>query len=1026
MALSGPSTIAETDFSDGVLNVGPPSPPSPPSPVVSLSPNADSAIPHEQPHPALSDDEADDEHSLPFPTALPPHDLAPPSTAATTRATTTPPFTPPAKEQSRPPSQGAAVGLAGGSGATQPLRAQEMLAEIDFPELGDFPPVEYNIFDPALHGDKYKHIEQLLKDTADPSDQYFFKDFTAAVQEEVLLVGSVPVDELNSAEARVREQSVARVAREREVLHDYKARLEEVVKKARARLAAMLSSKMAELRGETTRLRNEEQLQRARIANAFRAAEAQLLHALQLRQGEVSTMYGELVLADGQYGGARGRRWRVDWDRTPQPIQIKLAAMRGVRDKAPAGRYAIVVSLQDRLGGRLLRWSSLRGQEWGAATLPVSHNGRHNTADIKIDQSVFTACPARPDIRPSMTLIFEVYALLGEHSPLDRVLAWGAFPISDPTFNVVSGCFKTPLMRGAVDPRIDRFGSIEKRIATDLNAWFCNLYFEIVRLPRYVSGQREYEVALQFNSGLLGFPARQVDPAADEEALLALPHQDERPLSGIASGKLRKRIATAAPRRLRAAELNGITTCESPSVNDTSLNPLLETHTTEVPGVSYDLHKEAAFDRYHSAAVRMIPRSRLGAPRQLTDQERLDTHTYSVLPPLSSRAPNTAGVKLQYVSRQLLAELGLAQIKSGEFWFSILALLLMFWLRIYGHYFGQWLYLESLRIPVTDYTFLPVSVELNYQGSALLAREEIGVVCLGPIFLIAVMICLTALSALSQWLLGSFSALASRFVCAWGLLTVLDPVLIFVVDLAMQRWQYNDDQSAVGDAFKLFWHFKLTDASGLPGAFLTVFLYVVLMTTAAVVFYIYFLRLHMDGRMMDTFHRLNCADGDFLLPYDTEVSIVELKYITRKAEQWRGPKGERRKIAVYDYVWKEELSAHECTTHVSIHTLHLDGSRDLFRQFLRLPDGAVVEVFGSIASQNIDGRIRINLQRANVDVNRLLTGATAFVNKHMQTTGDLSSGKPSPSNARHSGGDYSLRRQSIMRRGSLHAVESQA
>ena len=34
----------------------------------------------------------------------------------------------------------------------------------------------------------------------------------------------------------------------------------------------------------------------------------------------------------------------------------------------------------------------------------------------------------------------------------------------------------------------------------------------------------------------------------------------------------------------------------------------------------------------------------------------------------------------------------------------------------------------------------------------------------------------------------------------------------------------------------------------------------------------------------------------------------------------------------------------EITTHVSIHTLHLDGLRELHRHFLRLPDGAIVEV----------------------------------------------------------------------------------
>lgn len=41
------------------------------------------------------------------------------------------------------------------------------------------------------------------------------------------------------------------------------------------------------------------------------------------------------MLADGQYGGSKGRRWKVDWNRTPQPIQIKLKCLRGVKDKLP-------------------------------------------------------------------------------------------------------------------------------------------------------------------------------------------------------------------------------------------------------------------------------------------------------------------------------------------------------------------------------------------------------------------------------------------------------------------------------------------------------------------------------------------------------------------------------------------------------------------------------------------------------------------------------------------------------------------
>ena len=38
--------------------------------------------------------------------------------------------------------------------------------------------------------------------------------------------------------------------------------------------------------------------------------------------------YGDLTEAEGHYGGSKGRRWKVDWDKTPQPIQIKLGCLR--------------------------------------------------------------------------------------------------------------------------------------------------------------------------------------------------------------------------------------------------------------------------------------------------------------------------------------------------------------------------------------------------------------------------------------------------------------------------------------------------------------------------------------------------------------------------------------------------------------------------------------------------------------------------------------------------------------------------
>ena len=61
--------------------------------------------------------------------------------------------------------------------------------------------------------------------------------------------------------------------------------------------------------------------------------------------------------------------------------------------------------------------------------------------------------------------------------------------------------------------------------------------------------------------------------------------------------------------------------------------------------------------------------------------------------------------------------------------------------------------------------------------------------------------------------------------------------------------------------------------------------------------------------------------------------------------------------------------AYEVTTHVAIHTLHLDGLRELYRHFLRLPDGAILEVFGDI---NMPTIVPDNLKEALANDTQLM------------------------------------------------------
>ncbi|XP_028404973.1 uncharacterized protein LOC114527499 isoform X2 [Dendronephthya gigantea] len=957
-----------------------------------------------------------------------------------------------------------------------------------------------NLFDSEKQKAKYQYIDELKLQMADSTVEKYVEDFHQDVEDEILMIGSITLEDVQEEERHLRDehiqyqQQLSDIQRKRQ--EDILVR-EELAKK---NVMERLKERRKALRRREEHLMQRDRLLQNKIHQAFRRSEHQLLKALEARKAEVKTMYGELVMADGEYGGSKGRRWKVDWNRSPQPIQVKLKCLRGIKDKLPVGRYVLMASLYDRLGGHVMKWSNLKGQQWGGATLPLFHEGEFYNIEVKIDQSVFTVCPARPDIRPGMVLVFELFLLRGAVTPTDRVVGWGCFPICDSNFRVVEGKYKTPFLRGDMDPGIDTYQRMEELVAQDIDHWLCNLYFDVVLLPRYMAGQKEYEVELQFTSNLLGHPKRTKtgeeladgeEPVYGSESDLQSPALRGSRRGSKASSAMEASLASEAKEgdeeseeKISASAQNlelPLTPLKSPSTPEEYSNtvhhdrPSTVLHTSrklheaanvleglsddsgtdfsddEVaeirrkddfkpvkgkPGMFYRKHLNNPVDTYHKKLYTMLPKTpllsrRTGKKRKMTHLEELEQHTYSVKSRWSNkgRIPRRGREKMQYIGRQFLSELGLSQWRSREFWAMILMLILTWFIRIYAHYGGQWIYLTAIFIPINKFEFLPYTTSLNYQSTLLQTRQEISLVVLGPFTNIIIFCCMVFLSWLMQRLFGRFPSILSRFVMAYGINTLLDPVWVLVVDTALKRYRLLGGDIPIGDAYKLYWHFDRYEKNGIIGIFITVFLYIVTVFSASTVLYMYFLRVHNSGRLLDVYHRLNGKEDEFFVAYDLEISLEELTYICRKAEQWRGEEGERRKVAVYDYVWEEEelddelwdknnkrrrKNTREVTTHTSIHTLHLDGLRELYRHFLRLPDGAIVEVFGEMPLTGIDESVKqAILQRntfENVDmVNQSVTtlrsrrgshvpGANLYGNGTFPTT--AGTGSPGVENSR--------------------------
>ena len=71
-------------------------------------------------------------------------------------------------------------------------------------------------------------------------------------------------------------------------------------------------------------------------------------------------------------------------------------------------------------------------------------------------------------------------------------------------------------------------------------------------------------------------------------------------------------------------------------------------------------------------------------------------------PPFSEkgRIGENGWKRVSYIVRMFLAELGLSQWRSREFWVMFILFIFTFFLRLFLHYTGQYLFLKAIKIPI--------------------------------------------------------------------------------------------------------------------------------------------------------------------------------------------------------------------------------------------------------------------------------------------------------------------------------------
>uniref|UniRef100_A0A670I732 Orofacial cleft 1 candidate 1 (pseudo n=2 Tax=Podarcis muralis TaxID=64176 RepID=A0A670I732_PODMU len=774
---------------------------------------------------------------------------------------------------------------------------------------------------------------------------------------------------------------------------------------------------------------------RRRLPKIFRSMEESRALKAAPYEGTAAKSSNLAGLNNGS-NGAAGLCWEIDWSQKPQPIQIQLKCLRGVKDKVPQGSYVLKVSLRGQLGGKVLDWSKAEGQQWAGTTLPVRHHGNFYDVEICFDQSVHTEVPARKDGTPGEILLFELFLLRGTNTCIDRVVGWGAFPLCNNNLDTVDGKFKCPFLRGHYNSKIDRFQKIEQWISSDLDHWLCNLYFQIIKLPRYSDEQNKYEAALQLSSDLAYSSIAEKDRVLKKETTgglqdnglksSCLPHCHSicsfaslqgRPLTSPRDSDTHKgsipTVEKEVGKQFNGAE--GWERCVSKETRTKRKDQLLKCF--QQAGEATDKFKSNVKDQTepcrkgnepypinsgssdkncdlvpvkeaHGIYSKMSqddpsnvcgqgsPGIGLDEPafRVTSYLEELEKHRFSVCchPAVETRVSTSITKHLYFGVYAILSELGRGHWYSWDLWSIMLLVVLLWFARLYLHYFSQWVLLHAISVPVTKFQFYPHTVDLCYQNSLVHTSEELAMIVVGPLTLNTVMLLMVLMRWGCQLLFGSFPSYLSKLIIAWGLWTMLDPLAVFVVDAFLGRLHYAPGKP-IADCAKMYWLFLRIEESGILGILITLLLYTMLFLISSTSLYLYLMRMHNEGWLLDIFKRIQSDEATLFVPFDLEISNQELSYIVKKAEQWRGINGEKRKVIVCDYIWKDHAnksgvtstglhlpneilksigSSGAVTVHVSIYTVHLGGFQELYRHFLRLPSGAIVEAFGDISGIN--------------------------------------------------------------------------
>lgn len=181
-----------------------------------------------------------------------------------------------------------------------------------------------------------------------------------------------------------------------------------------------------------------------------------------------------------------------------------------------------------------------------------------------------------------------------------------------------------------------------------------------------------------------------------------------------------------------------------------------------------------------------------------------------------------------------------------------------------------------MGIPVTVFEPKLLKIQVQFPGFEFV--HQLAAVMAGVLFNSAVFVVLFLLATIFKKVCNCMPRMWYTIVCKIGWFTVLDPLIILIVDVAV----YQDFES--GDWFRFYEYYKQKEGNGVVGLYITIFMMFALIVVNGFLFYYYMVFLHQNGRILDLYKRLNGVSSTFFIPADQEVSLKYLQWVMQRVQ----------------------------------------------------------------------------------------------------------------------------------------------